>query len=212
MGYSDAVELTAAQVDELRELIYCADVPATVGTRARIVLWFAESRPKNEIAAMAGVSRPTVNLWLSRYEAEGVAGLLERNRGAGREQLPATVRAKILAATRSAPPEGLSHWSSREMVKFIARTEKVTVSHHYVATLWRDTRLKPHRQGTFKLSRDPRFAEKVADIVGLYLDPPGAAVVLSTGEKPPGQTPDRTQPPFPIRFRAPEKTTHRLNP
>ena len=64
-----------AQVDELRELIYCADVPATVGTRARIVLWFGENRPKKEIAAMAGVSRPTVNLWLSRYEAEGVAGL-----------------------------------------------------------------------------------------------------------------------------------------
>ena len=97
-----------AQVDELRELIYCADVPATVGTRARIVLWFGENRPKKEIAAMAGVSRPTVNLWLSRYEAEGVAGLLERKRGAGREQVPATIRAKILAATRSAPPEGLS--------------------------------------------------------------------------------------------------------
>ena len=115
MGYSDAVELTVAQVDELRELIYCADVPATVGTRARIVLWFGENRPKKEIAAMAGVSRPAVNLWLSRYAAEGVAGLLERKRGAGREQVPATIRAKILAATRSAPPEGLSHWSSREM-------------------------------------------------------------------------------------------------
>lgn len=141
---------------------------------------------------MVGVSRPTVNLWLSRYEAEGVAGLLERKRGAGREQVPATVRAKILAATRSAPPEGLSHWSSREMVKFIARTEKVTVSHHYVATLWRETGLKPHRQGTFKLSRDPRFAEKVADIVGLYLDPPGSAVVVSIDEKTQVQALDRT--------------------
>jgi transposase len=144
------MELTVAQVDELRELIYCADVPATVGTRARIVLWFGENRPKKEIAAMAGVSRPTVNLWLSRYADEGVAGLLERKRGAGREQVPGAIRAKILAATRSAPPEGLSHWSSREMVKFIERTEKVTVSHHYVATLWRETGLKPHRQGTFK--------------------------------------------------------------
>src|SRR5258707_5906304 len=208
MGYSDAVELTSAQVDELRELIYCADVPATVGTRARIVLWFAESRPKNESAGMAGGSRPTVNLWLSRYEAEGVAGLLERKRGAGREQVPATVRAKILAATRSAPPEGLSHWSSREMVKFIARTEKVTVSHHYVATLWRDTGLKPHRQGTFKLSRDPRFAEKVADIVGLYLDPPGGAVVLSIDEKTQIQALDRTQPLLPLDFGVTEQRTH----
>ena len=146
-----------------------------MGTRARIVLWFAENRPKQEIAALAGVSRPTVNLWLARYADEGVAGLLERKRGAGREQVPGQIRARILAATRSAPPEGLSHWSSREMAKFIERTEAVTVSHHYVATLWRETGLKPHRQGTFKLSRDPRFAEKVPDIVGLYLDPPGGA-------------------------------------
>ncbi len=196
-----------AQVDELRELIYCADVPATVGTRARIVLWYAENRPKKEIAALAGVSRPTVDLWLSRYVDEGVAGLLERKRGAGREQVPGRIRARILAATRSAPPDGLSHWSSREMAKFIARTER-TVSHHYVAKLWRETGLKPHRQGTFKLSRDPRFAEKVADIVGLYLDPPAGAVVLSIDEKTQVQALDRTQPLLPIDFDATEKRTH----
>lgn len=157
---------------------------------------------------MAGVSRPTVNLWLTRYAKKGVAGLFERKRGAGREQVPGSIRAKILAATRSAPPEGLSHWSSREMVKFIERTEKVTVSHHYVATLWRETGLKPHRQGTFTLSRDPRFAEKVADIVGLYLDPPGAAVVLCIGEKTQVQALDRTQPLLPIDFGVTEKRTH----
>jgi transposase len=94
------------------------------------------------------------------------------------------------------------------MVKFIARTEGVTVSHHYVAKLWRETGLKPHRQGTFKLSRDPRFAEKVADIVGLYLDPPGGAVVLSIDEKTQVQALDRTQPLLPIDFGATEKRTH----
>ena len=202
------MELTGAQIDELRELTYCADVPATVGARARIVLCYTENRPKKEIAAMAGVSRPTVDLWLRRYAAEGVAGLLERKRGAGRGQVPGHIRARILAATRNAPPEGLSHWSSREMVKFIARTEKVTVSHHYVATLWRETGLKPHRQGTFKLSRDPRFAEKVADIVGLYLAPPGSAVVLSIDEKTQVQALDRTQPLLPIDFGVTEKRTH----
>lgn len=157
---------------------------------------------------MAGVSRPTVDLWLARYAAEGVAGLLERQRGAGREQVVARIRARILAATRSTPPDGLSHWSSREVVKFIARTEGVTVSHHYVARLWRETGLKPHRQGTFKLSRDPRFAEKVADIVGLYMDPPGGAVVLSIDEKTQVQALDRTQPLLPIDFGATEKRTH----
>ena len=197
-----------AQVDELRELTYCADVPATVGARARIVLWYGENRPKKDIAALAGVSRPTVDLWLARYAAEGVAGLLERQRGGGREQVGVRIRARILAATRSAPPNGLSHWSSREMVKFIARTEGVTVSHHYVAKLWRQSGLKPHRQGTFKLSRDPRFAEKVADIVGLYLQPPGGAVVLSIDEKTQVQALDRTQPLLPIDFGVTEKRTH----
>lgn len=202
------MELTAAQLEELRDLTYSPDVPATVGGRARIVLWHAENRPKIEIAVMAGVSRPTVDVWLARYVDEGIAGLLDRKRGAGREQVPGRIRARILAATRSAPPEGLSHWSSREMVKFIARTEGVKVSHHYVAKLWREAGLKPQRQGTFKLSRDPEFADKVADIVGLYLDPPGGAVVLSIDEKTQIQALDRTQPLLPIDFGVTEKRTH----
>ncbi len=94
------------------------------------------------------------------------------------------------------------------MAAFVARTEGVAVSHHYVAKLWRETGLRPHRQGTFKLSRDPAFAAKVADIVGLYLDPPAAAVVLSIDEKTQIQALDRTQPLLPIAFHASEKRTH----
>ena len=161
-----------------------SDVPASVATRARIVLWRGEGRQKKEVAELAGVSRPTVDLWLSRYAQGGVGELLDRPRGAGREQVSAAVRARILAASRQSPPveTGLSHWSSREMAAFILRTERVYVSHHYVAKLWRDNKLRPHRQGTFKISKDPESAEKVADIVGLYLDPPGGAVVLSVDE------------------------------
>jgi transposase len=204
------VELTAEERAELRALVNSADVPASVATRARIVLWRAEDRQKQEVAALAGVSRPTVNFWLSRYETEGVAGLLERPRGAGREQVAPSIRARILAATRTSPPadSGLSHWSSREMAAFIARTEGVPVSHHYVAKLWRDNGLKPHHHGTFKISKDPAFAEKVADIVGLYLDPPGGAVVLSVDEKTQIQALDRTQPLLPIEFDVTEKRTH----
>jgi transposase len=204
------VELTADGWAELRALINSADVPATVATRARIVLWRAEHRQKQEIAALAGVSRPTVDLWLARYSAEGVAGLLDQARGAAREQVSPSIRARILAATRASPPAatGLSHWSSREMAAFIKRTEGVYVSHHYVARLWREHDLTPHRQGTFKVSRDPAFAEKIADIVGLYLDPPGGAVVLSLDEKTQIQALDRTQPLLPIGFDAGEKRTH----
>ena len=168
----------------MQALVYSPDVAGTVATRARIVLWHNEGRQKKDIAALAGVSRPTVDLWLSRYATDGIAGLLDRPRGAGREQVPARVRARILAMSRTSPPAstGLSHWSSREMAAFITRTEGMSVSHHYVAKLWRDNRITPHRQGTFKVSKDPEFADKVADIVGLYLNPPGGAVVLSIDE------------------------------
>jgi transposase len=94
------------------------------------------------------------------------------------------------------------------MVAFIKRTERVDVSHHYVAKLWRENGLRPQHQGTFKVSRDPRFAEKVADIVGLYLDPPGGAVVLSIDEKTQVQALDRTQPLLPMSFDVTEKRTH----
>lgn len=195
---------------ELVALVNGRDVPAVVATRARIVLWWADSQRKKDIAALAGVTRPTVDLWISRYWLEGVGGLFDRPRAAPREQVPGRIRARILALTRSSPPaeSGLSHWSSREMAAFIARTEGVSVSHHYVASLWRRHGLKPQRQGTFKVSRDPEFAAKVADIVGLYLDPPGGAVVLCVDEKTQVQALDRTQPVLPITFDVTEKRTH----
>jgi transposase len=204
------VELTVDERAELRALVNSAEVPATVATRARIVLWRAEGRQKKDVAAVAGVSRPTVDLWLKRYAADGVAGLLDQSRAAPREQVPARVRGRVLALTRISPPAetGLSHWSSRTMAEFVARTEGVSVSHHWVAALWRANGLKPHRQGTFKLSKDPRFADKVADIVGLYLDPPGGAVVLSLDEKTQIQALDRTQPLLPIDFGVSEQRTH----
>jgi transposase len=204
------VDLTAAQWAELRGVVNSPDVPATVGTRARIVLWRAEGRQKKDIAAWVGMSRPTVDLWLARYASDGIAGLLDQRRGAGRAQVPASIRARVLALSRTSPPAetGLSHWSSREMAAFVTRTEGTSISHHYVAKLWRDNGLAPHRQGTFKVSKDPEFAEKVTDIVGLYLDPPGGAVVLSVDEKTQVQALDRTQPLLPITFDATEKRTH----
>jgi len=188
------VELTDDQVAELRAVANSRDVSGAVATRARIVLWMAEGRMRKDVGELAGVSLPTVDRWVQRYERFGLAGFEEHQRGGGREQVPARVRARILALTRSTPPAdtGLSHWSSREMARYITRTEGMSVSWHYVAKLWRDNDLKPHRQGTVKLSRDPRFAEKVLDVVGLYLDPPAGAVVLSFDEKTQVQALDRT--------------------
>jgi len=204
------VDLTAGQRDELRALTTGTEVSAAVGTRARIVLWHAEGRMKKDIAVLAGVSRPTVDLWLARYGADGAAGLLAARPGGPRDQVPADVRSRVLALTRATPPAetGLSHWSTRTMADYVTRTGSTPVSHHWVANLWREHGLKPQRQGTFKLSKDPRFAEKVADIVGLYLDPPGGAVVLSLDEKTQIQALDRTQPLLPIEFDRSEQRTH----
>src|SRR4051794_41481036 len=147
MRFSRSVELTSERRAELAAAVSSADVSASVATRARIVLWRAEGRPKVEIAALAGVSRPTVDLWLSRFASGGVAGLLDRRRGAPREQVPAVVRGRVLALTRTSPPvgTGLSHWSSRALAAFLQRTEGVSVSHHYVAKLWRETGRLIHR-------------------------------------------------------------------
>jgi transposase len=204
------VVLTDEQIAELRAVVNSRYVSAVVATRARIVLWMAEGRRRKDVAAMADVSLPTVDRWVDRYARQGLNGLEDYQRGGPREQVPARIAARILALTRTTPPPetGLSHWSSREMAKYIKRTDGVSVSWHYVARLWRDNGLQPHRQGTFKLSKDPRFAEKVFDVVGLYLEPPAGAVVLSFDEKTQVQALDRTQPLLPIEFGLTEKRTH----
>jgi hypothetical protein len=116
-------------------VVKSADASASVATRARIVLWYAEGRLKEQVAALAGVSRPTVNLWLKRYAAEGVSGLVERSHVAPREQVPARIHARILAATCTSPPAdtGLSHWSSRQMAAFVKRIGGV----YPRITMWR---------------------------------------------------------------------------
>ncbi|MBA2944533.1 IS630 family transposase [Streptomyces sp. PSKA28] len=204
------MELSMEQAAELRELVSSRDVPADIATRGRIVLWSGEGRRRKDIAELLGVSLPTVDRWKRRYAEHGLAGLEGDRPGGAREQVPARVRARVIALTRMTPPEGtgLSHWSTRELAKYLKRTEGVTVSWHYIARIWREENLKPHRSGTFKLSKDPGFAEKVADVIGLYLDPPGGAVVLSIDEKTQVQALDRTQPVLPLAFAATEKRTH----
>ena len=204
------MELSVEQAAELRELANSRDVPADLATRARIVLWSGEGRRRKDIAELLGVSLPTVDRWKIRYAQRGVAGLEGDRPGGARDQVPARVRARVIALTRMTPPAftGLSHWSTRELAKYLKRTENITVSWHYIARIWREEQLKPHRNGTFKISKDPAFAEKVADVVGLYLAPPGGAVVLSIDEKTQIQALDRTQPVLPVAFAATEKRTH----
>ena len=112
---------------------------------------------------MAGTTKPTVYKWIARYEQHGIDGLSDRVSTGRPPEVSAEVRARILALTRQSPPEktGLSHWSSREMARYLKREMGISVSHNFVAAVWREHDLQPHRQGTFKLSTDPDFEEKV---------------------------------------------------
>jgi transposase len=195
---------------ELRSSLYSNAYDRSVAWRAQIVLWHDAGHPVAEIARMAKTSKPTVYKWIDRYAEHGMAGL-ESGKSTGRPRsISGEVRARILALSRESPPEctGLTHWSSSEMAKYLKRHEGISVSHNFVAVLWREHGLQPHRQGTFKLSKDPDFAVKVADVVGLYLDPPTGAVVLSIDEKTQVQALDRTQPMLPMDFGKTEKRTH----
>src|SRR5215510_15858186 len=122
----DLVEIARA---ELRALVNSRDVTAAVATRARIVLWMAEGRRRVEVAGLAGVSLPTVDRWVDRYHAQGVAGLVDRSHAAPREQVPGWVAARILALTRQSPPAstGLSHWSCRQMAAHLKANEGICV-------------------------------------------------------------------------------------
>lgn len=204
------MELTDAQRAELAALVKDRHVYPEIARRAQMILWESEGLAVGKIAVLARVSRPTLNLWRNRYRKEGATGLADRDRPGGRQQIPPHVRSRILALTRMSPPQelGISHWSSREMAKHLKKAHGIEVSHNFVSELWREHDLKPHVQGTFKLSRDPQFAEKIADIVGLYLDPPEGAVVLSVDEKTQVQALDRTQPLLPIDFGKTEQRTH----
>ncbi|MCA1561422.1 MAG: IS630 family transposase [Chloroflexi bacterium] len=182
----------------------------SVSSRAQIVLWYGEGRRKSEIAAVLKTTRPTVDKWIERYEKYGIEGLVNRTSPGGPRQTPDRIRSRVLALTRETPPSalGISHWSSAEMSRYIKMTEGVYVSTSWVCQLWRENGLTPWRQGTFKISRDPDFEDKVRDVVGLYLSPPDGEVVVSVDVKTGIQALDRTQPLLPVTFGKTEKRTH----
>jgi len=168
--------------------------PQSVATRARIVLMAVEGESNSEIARQLGVSRPTVILWRERFAEGGPQALTEVKEGRGRKRSISAAKVKeiVVATTQSIPP-GETHWSCRSMAKAQG------VSPATVQRIWDAHGLKPHRVRTFKLSNDPRFTEKLTDVVGLYLNPPEKALVLSVDEKSQIQALDRTQPSLPMK-------------
>ncbi len=153
-----------------------------------------------DVAAGSGASRPSVWRWQQRFAEQGVAGLLrDKTRKPGRTPLPAATVARVLALPCGKPPKGATHWTGRMVAKAVG------ISLRAVQRIWEAHRLQPHRIRTFKKSNDPAFAAKVEDIVGLYMNPPAHAVVVSIDESRAAkrinqiQALDRTQPGLPIK-------------
>ena len=170
--------------------------------RARIILRCADGLTSTEVAAELRLTNQTVCKWRSRYIERGSAGLLDEPRsGAPREVSDEAVEA-VLTKTLEELPRDATHWSTRGMA------EQSGLSHTTVRRIWGAFGLRPHRAENFKLSNDPQFIEKVRDIVGLYLNPPQAALVLCVDEKAQIQALDRTQPILPLAPGLAERRTH----
>ncbi len=170
------------------------NTPQAIVTRSQIILKAADGVSNNAIARELAVSRPTVILWRERFAAGGPTALTEVAAGRGRKPAISAEKIKqLVEATQHTTPPGQTHWSSRTMAKAQG------VSHATVQVIWDAHGLQPHRVETFKLSKDPRFVEKLTDVVGVYLNPPDKAVVLCIDEKSGVQALDRSQPGLPMK-------------
>ncbi len=188
------VQLRRGDRPKLESLARSRTAPRRVVERARIVLGSAAGISGNALCEEIGVSRPTVTLWLDRYEAGGLEAITaDRPRSGRPKRTGADVDAEIVRrAQEDAPPEG-THWTTRLMAR------ELGVSRSHVSRVWQAHGLAPHRVDYFRISTDPQFVEKLRDVVGLYLDPPERAVVFSVDEKSQIQALDRTQPGLPLK-------------
>ena len=178
----------------LERLIADRNTPRKVVWRSRIVLLSAAGCGTMEIMRRTGISKPTVWRWQARYLEAGVDGLLrDKSRPPGTPPLSAAIKTLVLTKTMRETPPDATHWSVRSMARAVG------ISHTSVQNIWRAHGLKPHLVDSFKVSSDPAFAEKVEDVVGLYLDPPDKAVVFSVDEKSQIQALDRSQPGLPMK-------------
>jgi transposase len=161
--------------------------------RAQALLRAADGMANYRIAAEVGVSPATVSVWREQFRVDGLAKLGRVRKGRGRKpRIPQQVIDQIVDLTQNSKPDGETHWSTRTMA------DRVGVSKDTVQRVWKARGLKPHLVKTFKLSNDPRFEEKLVDVVGLYLNPPDQAIVLCMDEKSSVQALDRTQASLPM--------------
>ena len=153
--------------------------PHRMVVQARALVWVGDGVANEAIARRSGVDADAVRRWRRRFTTSGVEGVGVIAKGRGRKPwLPAGTTERVLTATREhSPPGGATHWTTRSMAAH------VRVGKDAVARIWADHGLQPWKVDTFKISNDPRFEDKLVDVVGLYLDPPARAAVFSFDEK-----------------------------
>jgi transposase len=191
--------------DERAKLQSWANRPTSaqrLALRARIILACADGRDNKEVARRLHITPHTVGKWRARFVADRLEGLTDEPRpGAPRSLSDAKVE-EVITRTLETKPDNATHWSTRGMAR------QVGLSQSAIVRIWHAFGLQPHQSETFKLSTDPFFVDKVRDVVGLYLNPPERAIVLSVDEKSQVQALDRTQPLLPLGPGQAERHTH----
>ena len=197
-----AVVLSAEERAQLEAWARRPKSAQALASRSRIVLAAAEGGSNVEVAQRLRVSRGTVAKWRSRFVVDRLEGLLDEPRpGRPRTITDEQVEA-VVTRTLESSPKDATHWSTRSMAK------EVGLNQTAVSRIWRAFGLQPHRQESWKLSKDPQFVDKVKDVVGLYLNPPERAVVLCVDEKSQIQALDRTAPILPMMPGVPQRASH----
>lgn len=198
---SESFVVGASDRAVLESWIRSESLPQAWGARARIILASAEGEGVREMARRLQISPATACIWRRRYREQGLSGLQTKPRSGRPKTIDARKERAVVAAT-VIQPEATTHWSARRLAK------RLGVSHATVHRIWQKHGLQPHRIKTFKFSKDPEFDAKMADVIGLYLDPPERALVLCVDEKSQIQALNRTQPLLPMRPGLPARMTH----
>ena len=194
MPHATLIQLSPEQEQELGLVVSSGSSPQRLVQRALVVLLASEGKTNGQIGAELGMSRQKAGRWRERYLDGGLAGLAQDRPGRGRKpMISAQQRAAVVRKTTGPPPSTQTHWSRRTMAKATGLGATT------IGEIWREHGLKPHLARTFKVSNDPDFAQKLEDIVGLYLNAPEHALVLSCDEKSQVQALDRTQPGLPLK-------------
>jgi len=184
--------ITDDQRSELRRWAASRTLPAGDVFRARLILALADGQTYSQISSSLQTTAPTISRWKQRFEQAGIAGLDARHKGSQPRVADAALQARIARKTQQKPSDGSTHWSCRKMA------EALGVSKSTVQRVWTQMRLKPHRLDRYMASNDPRFEQKAADIIALYMNPPQHAAVFCVDEKTAIQALDRLDPVLPL--------------